>query len=83
MMPGVNLIGARYFQEVAPGVAMDRAETVSLADSLAMPYGRFDDVLTVEETTPLEPGARERKRYAPGVGLIQDAGLLLISVTAR
>ncbi len=83
MMPGVNLIGARYFQEIAPGVAMDRAETVSLADSLTTPHGRFADVLTVEETTPLEPGARERKRYAPGVGLIQDAGLLLISVTAR
>ncbi len=82
MMPGVNLIGARYFQEIAPGVAMDRAETVSLSDSLTTPYGRFADVLTVEETTPLEPNARESKRYAAGVGLIQDAGLLLISVTA-
>jgi hypothetical protein len=80
MMPGVNLIGARYYQEIAPGVAMDRAETASLADTLTTPAGRFEGVLRVEETTPLEPKAHEFKRYAPGVGLIQDQGLLLISV---
>ena len=36
---------------------------------------------TVDETTPLEPNARELKLYAPGIGLIQDADLSLTFVT--
>ena len=30
IMPGMPLLGARYYQEVAPGVALDRAEIESL-----------------------------------------------------
>ncbi|MEZ4483569.1 MAG: hypothetical protein R2864_02895 [Syntrophotaleaceae bacterium] len=30
MMPGTFLLGARYFQEVAPEVALDRAENVEM-----------------------------------------------------
>ena len=82
MMPGLNLVGARYMQESAPGVAMDRAETVSLTASVSTPAGAFANVLDVEETTPLEPGAREHKLYAPNVGLIQDGSLKLVSESA-
>lgn len=78
MMPGLPLLGARHFQEIAPRVAMDRAQIVSVTDSLDTPAGSFRNVLTVEETTPLEPGVREHKRYAPGVGLIQDGSLRLV-----
>jgi len=80
MIPGVQLLGARYFQEVAPGVAMDRAETVSLNDVLSTPAGDFTNVLKVEETTPLEPRARDYKFYAPGIGLVRDGSLQLIEV---
>ena len=79
MLPGVPLQGARYYQEIAPGVAMDRAEIVRLSDTLSTPAGLFRGVLRTEETTPLEPGAREAKRYAPGVGLIQDGPLKLVA----
>lgn len=78
MMPSVPLLGARFQQEVAPGVAMDRVEVVSLDDSLTTPAGHFDHVLRTMETTPLEPMAREAKYYAPGVGLIRDGDLLLV-----
>ena len=78
MMPGDALLGARHYQEVAPGVAMDRAEIVSLTESLTTPAGRFETCLKVLETTPLEPDAREFKLYAPGVGLIQDGSMRLV-----
>ncbi len=77
MMPGLVLLGARYYQEIAPGVALDRAEIVSLTESLATPAGRFNNCLKTEETTLLEPKAKECKIYAPGVGLIKDGDLLL------
>jgi hypothetical protein len=75
MMPGIPLLGARYYQELAPRVAMDRAEIVSLSETLATPAGEFKNVLEVRETTPLEPGATELKYYAAGIGLVQDGSL--------
>jgi hypothetical protein len=80
IMPGLNLVGARYFQEVAPDVALDRAETVSVTETLSTPAGDFADVLKTKETTPLEKGVKEFKYYAPGVGLIRDADLDLVEV---
>jgi hypothetical protein len=78
MIPGEVELRARYYQEVAPGVAMDRAEIASLHETLKTPAGEFKDCLKVVETTPLEKGAKEYKLYAPGVGLIKDASLLLV-----
>jgi len=75
MVPGRPKIGKRYYQELAPELAMDRAEIKSVSDTLTTPAGRFENCLRVEETTPLEPGAKEYKVYAPGVGLILDGTL--------
>jgi hypothetical protein len=76
-MPGTVLLGSRYHQETAPGVAMDRAEIVSMDETLETPAGTFEDVLAILETTPLEPGAEEIKYYAAGIGLLQDQELKL------
>jgi len=62
-----------------PGVAMDRARVVSVTERGTTPAGTFERCLKTEETTPLEPGDKEYKLYAPGVGLIQDGPLVLIS----
>ncbi len=78
VMPGTVLLGSRYFQEIAPDVAMDRAETVSMSETVSTPAGTFDDCVKVEETTPLEVNAKENKFYAAGVGLVQDDTLLLV-----
>jgi hypothetical protein len=78
MIPGIALLGARYYQEVAPGSAMDRAEIVSVTESLTTPAGAFGKVMKTLETTPLEPGTKGYKLYAPGVGLIKDDTLLLV-----
>jgi hypothetical protein len=79
MMPGLPLLKARYYQEIAPRVALDRAEIASISDQLTVPAGRFSHVLRTIETTPLEPGAREAKYYAAGVGLLRDGSLNLVS----
>jgi hypothetical protein len=78
MMPGAPVPGYRFYQEVAPGVAMDRAEIVSLNETLKTPAGDFKNVLKIVETTPLERGVTEAKYYASGVGLLQDGPLKLV-----
>jgi hypothetical protein len=77
-MPGSIMLGARYYQEIAPGVAMDRAENISTTETLETPAGKFTSVLKTQETTPLEKAEKEFKYYAPGIGLIKDEGLLLV-----
>jgi len=78
MMAGLPLLGARYYEEYAPGRAMDRARIVSVSARVTTPGGSFANVVDVEETTPLEPNQREHKRYAAGVGLVQDGALKLV-----
>ena len=77
-MPGLILLGARYYQEIAPGIAMDRAEIISMNEKMITPAGIYMNCLKMEETTPLEPKNKEYKFYAPGIGLIRDGDLLLI-----
>ncbi len=77
-MPGLPLVKARYCREIAPRVAMDRAEIVSVTERLQTPAGTFTNVLKTIETSQLEPGPGEAKYYAAGVGLLQDGSLKLV-----
>jgi hypothetical protein len=79
MMPGKPVVGAKFYQEMARGVAMDRAEIVSIAEKLTTKAGAFANCVKTKETSPLEPLAREYKLYAPGVGLIKDGDFELVS----
>ncbi len=76
-MPGIAMlaepeIGVQYQQEFAPGVAEDMAKVVSLSEAVQVPYGSFEGCLQTMEWTPLSPGPRESKYYAPGVGLVLE-----------
>lgn len=77
IMPGNPEVGMRYYQEIAPGVAMDRAEILSVNSVLKTPAGEFTGCLETAEGSALNLLEREIKIYAPGIGLIQDATLLL------
>lgn len=77
-MPGIALVGARYYQEVAPKIAMDRSEIVSVAEKMTVPAGTYAKVVKTEETSPVEPGTKEYKFYTPGAGLIKDDNMLLV-----
>jgi hypothetical protein len=77
MVPAKPYVGERYYQELAGNVARDRAEVVSLTETVQTAAGAFANCLKTAETTPLEPLSNEYKVYAPNVGLIQDGNLLL------
>jgi hypothetical protein len=77
MMPGSPDVQQKFYQEVSAGVAMDRAESVSLNETLVTPSGKYEEVLKVVETTPLETGS-EAKYYGRGIGLLQDGALKLV-----
>jgi hypothetical protein len=77
-MPGLALLNAKYQQEVAPGVAMDRAEIVNVSEEVSVPAGKFANCIEIEESSPLEPGSEATKAYAAGVGLLYDGSLKLV-----
>ena len=78
-------IGEPYRQEYLPGVAEDMGKILSVHTSAAVPYGTYRDCVETEDTTPLEPAARERKYYCRGVGMVRElerggAGSALVAV---
>jgi hypothetical protein len=77
IMPGTILLGARYYQEIAPDIALDRAEIIDMGEVILTPSGDFTDTLITQETNPLEPDVAELKYYAAGTGLIQEEDLKL------
>jgi hypothetical protein len=82
IMPGTFLLGSRYFQEVAPGVALDRAEHVLMGIGGTIQAGTFTECVAILETSPLDAaGALSYKFYCPEVGLVAEAdvdGVLLL-----
>jgi hypothetical protein len=78
IMPGTPKVGMKYYQEIAPGVAMDRAKIVSVTETCKTPAGTFKNCLKVEEGSALEPGVQEDKYHAPDIGLVRDEDLRLV-----
>jgi len=79
-LPGIIMVadprpGMTYRQEYYRGQAEDGATVVSVGDSVTVRFGTFANALTTEEFTPLEPGLRERKVFAPGVGAVLTVGV--------
>ena len=77
-IPGAPVAGAGYYQEIAPKVAMDRVRIVSTTAKAITPAGTFEECVRLEETTPLEPGVKDYKLFAPGIGIVQDGSLKLV-----
>jgi hypothetical protein len=76
MIPAKPAVGQRFYQEIAPKVAMDRVEVVSIDQTVRTPAGTFEHCVHLRETTPLE-GDVSHKYYAPGIGMIKDDGFEL------
>jgi hypothetical protein len=81
IMPGRFLLGSRYYQEIADGIALDRAEHVEDGLSYETEAGEFDDCVRIIETSPLEPGHQSEKIYCRGVGLVADNDAELVAST--
>ena len=65
--------GIRYLQGRAPAIDfLDCAKIVDDDGRVTVPAGRFTDVLTTYETSPLESTtAIQTKEHAPGVGIVR------------
>jgi len=79
IMPGTPVVGMKYYQEIAPGVAMDRARVVSISEIFTTVAGEFEKCLLTQESSQINPVAIEYKTYCPGIGLVQDQSLVLTS----
>jgi hypothetical protein len=77
LMPGTFLLGAKYYQEIAPGVAMDRGRNVDMGLEVSTPAGTFSDCVAVIDSSFLDPEAEDLKIYCPGVGIVVDEDLTL------
>ncbi|MBZ5640288.1 MAG: hypothetical protein LAO51_16200 [Acidobacteriia bacterium] len=79
MVPAAPKVGDRFYEEFAPGIAMDRAEIAGVDEDVKTPAGTFRHCLHARETSGLEAGT-SHKLYAPGVGLVRDDEMLLVGV---
>ena len=80
MMPGAIQIGLKFYQELAPGVGMDRAEVVGMGETVTTPAGTFKNCIQTRETSALQKGMADHKWYAPGVGMVKEGEFVLVRV---
>ena len=71
MIPGRPKVGDKFYQEIAPKVALDRVEVVSIDETVTTPAGTFHHCVHLRETTSLEADV-SHKYYSPGIGMIKD-----------
>jgi hypothetical protein len=64
--------GDFYRQEYYPGHAEDAATVLGKGGRVKVPFHTFKRTLATVEQTPLDPGAREKKWYAAGIGEIKS-----------
>jgi hypothetical protein len=72
IMPAQPRMGDRYQQEFQAGVVEDMAAVFAVDRTVSVPAGKFTGVLGTVEWSPLEPGVRETKSYAPNVGVVLE-----------
>ncbi len=80
VMPGRILLGARYMQEIAPGIALDYGVVEAMGVPVQTPWKFFKKTIMVIEGNLLEPGSGSMKLFAKGIGVVVDEELMLIDV---
>jgi hypothetical protein len=65
-------IGAYYRQEYLRGEAEDVARVLRLGATVTHKTTTYPNVVITEDFTKLEPAVVEHKKYAPGVGLVEE-----------
>jgi len=64
--------GDFYRQEYLINEAEDVAKVLAVGVTVTVPAGTFTNCVKTEDYTALEPGVREHKYYAPGVGVVLE-----------
>jgi hypothetical protein len=65
-------IGDYYRQEYLRGEAEDVARVLRLGATITHKTATYPNVVITEDFTKLEPAVVEHKKYAPGVGLVEE-----------
>jgi len=71
VMPAHPVVGQKFAQEKAPGIAEDELKVLSLTESVTVPAGSFTGCLKASDFNPLD-GVTEFKYYCPGVGMVHE-----------
>ena len=71
-MPATPRVGDGFVQEQAPGVALDESRVIALDAQRSTAHRAYDDLVQVEETSPLDPGLVTQVFYARGVGAVVE-----------
>jgi hypothetical protein len=78
VLPGKPKPGQRYYQEIAPGITLNRGQVLSLGETCKTAAGTFSRCMKVMGTSGMDPKKREFKYYAPQIGLVRDGALRLV-----
>lgn len=73
ILPGDLQIGRAFLQGWSPDINfLDCGRVFSVGEGTCVPYNCYENVLVVDEWSPLDPGSgHQRKYYAPGVGNVR------------
>lgn len=71
IMPKHPEVGLSFFQEFSPGVAVDQARIAGLRVHVQADGHKYTTLKSVEHSQ-LEPGIRDIKYYAPGIGVVRE-----------
>jgi hypothetical protein len=90
IMEGDPKPGDAYWQFHWPGHALDRATVLRTGVPITVPFRSYPNTLLTQEQSPLEPGIRDWKWSAPGVGYVEERAhtgsqeeIRLVSMTTR
>jgi hypothetical protein len=76
LMPGVPLLAAKFLQENAAPIALDRSQIIEEGVTIDTPAGTLKNCLRVYDTDGLDPQAPpENKIYCHGIGNVVDENL--------
>ncbi|MFH2108575.1 MAG: hypothetical protein ABII93_07900 [Chrysiogenia bacterium] len=75
--PGMVMVGRpadylnkEYREEYVAGVEEDKAQVLSLNETVTVPYGTFSGCIKIKVYSDLDPGRFEHRYYASGIGLV-------------
>lgn len=79
IMPADFAVGARYFQQTAPGVANDLAMNSASGLTQTVPAGTFTNCVRITVVGSGTNGVPREMIYAPGIGLISERNILKLT----
>jgi len=81
IMPANPALDMAWDLEIAPGVAEDEMKILAVGETVTVPAGQYQNTIRVLEQNRLDGDAGE-KVFAPGIGIIIDAGVPMIAFTS-